>query len=340
MIELERNVKTLDLREMPPFERHGTIFTTWEALPEEHTLRIVNDHDPKPLYYQFEAEQKGNFDWAYEQRGPRDWIVRIRKGLSADARKTAVKSLIKELHAGGDVDDLKEKGKDFLRSVSPTDLALIEQEIIEEGVSRQEMRSLCNLHLDIMKESLEGVEMNLEPGHPCHTLSAEHQEILGFVEKLKPVNQALEKAGGFEDVEDEVKLLRHIAEHLVEADLHHQREEEVLFPAMEKRGVTEPPAIMRDDHVDLKARKKALLELAKSVGAMEYNVFVERVKENSEYIIGALPDHIYKEDNILYPLAVEVIPDEEWGAIKAGCDNIGYCCFTPSYLIEHAEKVD
>jgi uncharacterized protein (DUF2249 family) len=42
-------------------------------------LRIINDHDPRPLYYQFEAEQKGKFEWQYEQQGPVDWIVNIKR---------------------------------------------------------------------------------------------------------------------------------------------------------------------------------------------------------------------------------------------------------------------
>lgn len=46
---------------------------------EGQSLRIINDHDPKPLCYQFEAEQKGRFEWEYEQRGPKDWIVKIKR---------------------------------------------------------------------------------------------------------------------------------------------------------------------------------------------------------------------------------------------------------------------
>lgn len=72
-------IKGLDLREMPPFERHEKIFQEWEGLKAGETLRIINDHDPKPLYYQFDAERKGTFEWQYEKSGPKDWIVRIRK---------------------------------------------------------------------------------------------------------------------------------------------------------------------------------------------------------------------------------------------------------------------
>ena len=72
-------ISTLDLRSMMPFERHEKIFEMWEALKPGETLRIINDHDPKPLHYQFEAEYKDHYEWEYEQNGPKEWIVKIRK---------------------------------------------------------------------------------------------------------------------------------------------------------------------------------------------------------------------------------------------------------------------
>ena len=69
----------LDLRQIMPFERHELIFQKWDALKPGETLRIINDHDPKPLHYQFEAEYKGQYEWAYDQQGPKDWIARIKK---------------------------------------------------------------------------------------------------------------------------------------------------------------------------------------------------------------------------------------------------------------------
>ena len=76
---MEATIKDLDLRQMPPFERHEKIFEIWGGLTAGQTLRIINDHDPKPLYYQFAAEFKGLFEWEYEQKGPSDWIVKIKR---------------------------------------------------------------------------------------------------------------------------------------------------------------------------------------------------------------------------------------------------------------------
>ena len=69
----------LDVRVIPSPQKHPTIFGRWSALAPGESFMLINDHDPKPLYYQFEAEHKDQYRWEYDQQGPRDWIVRITK---------------------------------------------------------------------------------------------------------------------------------------------------------------------------------------------------------------------------------------------------------------------
>jgi uncharacterized protein (DUF2249 family) len=68
--------KTIDVRSVAPAQRHPMIFNTFEALRPGESFVLVNDHDPKPLFYQFQAEYTGQFDWEYLEKGP-DWRVRI-----------------------------------------------------------------------------------------------------------------------------------------------------------------------------------------------------------------------------------------------------------------------
>src|SRR3989338_3717580 len=156
-------IKELDLRNMPPFERHAKIFQMWDALKDNEILKIINDHDPKPLYYHFLAEYENQFEWQYEKQGPKDWIFKIKKIKN---NKAQVKELLKQLHSGADKNKIKERGKTILKNISPTDLALIEQEMIHEGLTRNEMRKLCDVHLEVMKEGLEKTDAkkaNLKP---------------------------------------------------------------------------------------------------------------------------------------------------------------------------------
>ncbi len=67
----------LDVREIVPRERHELIFATFDRLAPGQSFVLINDHDPKPLYYQFQAEQPGKVGWEYLEQGPEVWRVRI-----------------------------------------------------------------------------------------------------------------------------------------------------------------------------------------------------------------------------------------------------------------------
>ena len=70
---------TLDVRALAPRDRHPRIFAAFDALRPGAALRLVNDHDPKPLKYQFAAERAGEVTWEPEQEGPEVWVIRIGK---------------------------------------------------------------------------------------------------------------------------------------------------------------------------------------------------------------------------------------------------------------------
>ena len=67
----------LDVRRFPHGQRHDVIFTAFDALAEGRGFVLVNDHDPKPLHYQFEAQHAGGYSWDYLETGPELWRVRI-----------------------------------------------------------------------------------------------------------------------------------------------------------------------------------------------------------------------------------------------------------------------
>lgn len=68
---------SLDIRTLPPIQRHPLIFQRFEALAPGESFVLVNDHDPKPLFYQFQAEHTGEFTWEYLEQGPAVWQVRL-----------------------------------------------------------------------------------------------------------------------------------------------------------------------------------------------------------------------------------------------------------------------
>jgi uncharacterized protein (DUF2249 family) len=71
------NQDTVDVRALPPAERHPLIFGRFNTLSVGDAFELVNDHDPKPLFYQFKFEHEGQFTWDYLEQGPKVWRVRI-----------------------------------------------------------------------------------------------------------------------------------------------------------------------------------------------------------------------------------------------------------------------
>lgn len=87
MSETQTFKATVDVRTIPPRERHPLIFGTFDELEPGEALLLVNDHDPKPLFYQFQAEARGEFTWDYLEAGPEVWQVRI--GRAGDGTPAA-----------------------------------------------------------------------------------------------------------------------------------------------------------------------------------------------------------------------------------------------------------
>lgn len=74
----------LDVRTIQPRDRHPMIFQTFDNLKVSESFELVNDHDPKPLYYQFTHERAGLFGWEYLEEGPETWRVRITRIQTGD----------------------------------------------------------------------------------------------------------------------------------------------------------------------------------------------------------------------------------------------------------------
>lgn len=238
--------------------------------------------------------------------------------------------LLKCLNAGEDPARVKKETQEFLASIDPKELSLAEQKLIDAGLAPEDLRHLCAAHMEMVGDEVERMKGDPKSRHVIQTMVSEHEKILGFLDELEKVNQTIQKMASCDNEQEEFKRLTDVADHLVGAEPHHQREEEVLFPEIEKRGVFGPPQVMRMEHEELRRRKEELKELAESVDGTEFDTFKKRLDAVAKFITFTLRDHIFKENNILYPTALQVIQeDETWHEMRLECDKIGYCCFTP-----------
>ncbi len=323
-----REMKTIDPRGLEHHEREELIFPSIEELKKDESLRVILEFNPIPLVYLLNVRDE--FEISYEKEGPEEWILVVKRIAPGEDRTEQFKEILQELKEGEVSEEAKEKAKKLLQTVDAKTLAIMEQELIREGVSHDEIRkSLCDIHLEVLKDSLVAKRIEVEAPHPVSTFMEEHKIILETLNELSSLVERLKKIDSFDDMSQELEGLKDISHHLVEAESHHQREEESLFPKLEKHDIVEPPKIMKMDHVEFRKRKQELYKLSHNPEDYEFKAFREKVIELGEYLTRELESHIFKEDNILYQIALQMLSDKEWEDIKRECDKVGYCCFTP-----------
>lgn len=251
---------------------------------------------------------------------------------STDGRKKMLKEMIKQLHEGAPPEQVKEKFKQVIEGTSAEEISRIEQELVKEGMPREELQRLCNVHLAVFAEQVQEEEIHLPLGHPISILIEEHRVLLQRTDRLGLLVGMIEEACDLVYVGDALTELQSIVKEFVEAEKHYQREENVLFPTLEKHGISEPPRIMWMEHDKIREVKKGLRNLTENWNSMKYGDFKEELSKTAKPLCSLLPDHFFKENNVLFPAALQVVTNEEWVDVRKEFDEIGYCSFTPSQV--------
>lgn len=254
----------------------------------------------------------------------------------SEKKKKMLKEIISQLHAGIPPQEVKERFKQVLEGVSSEEIARIEQELVKEGMPREELQRLCDVHMAVFSEHLGKQELKVPQDHPINILLEEHKILLQLLEKLSTTADIVTQACDLVYVGDDIVQMRKIVEELSDAEKHYLREENVLFPVLEKHGITEPPAIMWMEHDKIREKKKQIYSMVQKYDARDFQEFKRNLIENTRTLSSMLSSHISKENTVLYPTALKIISKKEWNDIRRDFDEIGYCCFTPKHLTKTA----
>jgi DUF438 domain-containing protein len=232
------------------------------------------------------------------------------------ARKETLKQLIRELHAGGDPRAIRARFRALVGQVSAAEIAQLEQELIDDGLPVAEVQRLCDVHVAIFGEGLEGeAAPEMTPGHPVHTFKYENFAANEAISLVAAALGELPASAAWE------RAWVHAAQ-LAEIDKIYLRKENLLFPILERHGVSGPSAVMWATHDQIRAGLKAFraaLEAGDAAAA----------RAQWEPLAGAIRAMFTKEEQILYPTALKVLSEAEWVAIRDGSDEIGYCLIRP-----------
>ena len=228
-------------------------------------------------------------------------------------RKNVIKQVIRELHEGKTVEEVKQKFEEAFTGVSASEISEAEQALINEGLPVSEVQRLCDVHSAVFKGSIEEIHRETDPmkipGHPANVLYLENRRLERIIEeKIKPY---LEKG------RESLEAIQNGLEELSVIDIHYSKKENLLFPYMEKYGITAPPKVMWgvDDEIrdDLKTLKSDL----------SYGVFNDELKKGVEELINRINEMIFKEESIMLPMLLDIMTQDEWKKVADDSSEIG-----------------
>ena len=236
-------------------------------------------------------------------------------------RQKILKELILELHDGKSVEDVRERFQELIKGVSTAEISQMEAQLIKEGMKVEEIQRLCDVHAAVFKGSIEEIHHpDQSPGHPIHTFKRENKAVQDLIDNQFRPNT--DKYKNNEDIKfdllDNINLLGDL-------DKHYSRKENLLFPYLEKYGITAPPQVMWgvDDEIreEIKACKKAVSEEKEARS---------KIAEMLEKLIVRIEEMIYKEEHILFPMCMDTLTEDEWLTIEEESAEIGYCITEPA----------
>ena len=241
----------------------------------------------------------------------------------ATIRQELLKDIIRDLHAGVDASVLKKRFLDLIKDIDATEIARMEQKLIEEGMPESEVKRLCDIHVKVFEDSLDKkYKLQMPPGHPVHTYMLENHALEDIIRKTR---ELLDRLGTPPD-EQMFRFSQHelqcLIDSLLQIDLHFLRKENQLFPILETHGVSGPSSVMWALHDDIRKALKSTRSLIRESKAIE---LVTKLRES----LNAITEMIYKEENILFPMAVEILSESDWIKVGKGEEQIGYAWVTP-----------
>lgn len=243
--------------------------------------------------------------------------------LSDEERRRMLKEMVRALHDGDTVESLKARFAEAVGDITPAEIATLEQSLVAEGLPETEIRRLCDLHVELFKGALDCHDRpSMPPGHPVHTYMAENSqaveladEMLSQMDRMGPV--VTKTIWAFSD-----QYLHEAFEDLSNIRIHYTRKEYQLFPLLEENGIEAPPKVMWEVHDDIRSMLRKTAE--------EWDrEQPEATAANLRALCLAIKDMVYKEEHVLFPMALESLSDEQWSRARHGEDEIGYAWVTP-----------
>jgi uncharacterized protein len=248
---------------------------------------------------------------------------------AAQSRKDLLKHLILQLHVGAAPAQVQRQLVRMLGQVPYGLVVEVEQELIEDGMPPEEVARLCHLHGAALQGAVDLSAASVAPpGHPAHTFRQENAALSSELAGLERAVAGLDDLRDGDDAKEAVLAIRARANALTDVEKHYLRKEHLLFPFLEKHGITGPPKVMWAKHDEARALLRGALEAlaAAPATAAEVRAVVALAVAPAAQ---AIRDMIDREESILLPMAQDTLEELEWWEVARQSAEIGFCLVDP-----------
>lgn len=247
---------------------------------------------------------------------------------NSQRRKAKLKELILKLHSGESEESVRKELLDSLSSIPYGEVVEVEQELISEGLPESEVLKLCDAHSAVLQGNVDlSGSKNIPEGHPIDVMLKEN------VELRKVISDALSIIHGIEtekpsNFSDKVLKLRGLFNNLYDVDKHYLRKEYLIFPYLEREGVTGPPKVMWGKHDEIRDLIKGSIEILQAD-----DLSIDDFEASSEIVLKpglkGVAEMVIKEEEILFPMSLDKLTEADWYEIDRQSLEIGYCLYDP-----------
>lgn len=247
---------------------------------------------------------------------------------NSDDRKRKLKELILKLHQGHSESEIRSELMKTLLQIPYGEVVEVEQELIHEGLPEQEVLRLCDVHASVLQGNVDlSAAAHIPDGHPVDVFLKENNELRNLTDQIRSLIQVM-SASDKNVVQTEILHLRGLFNALFDVDKHYKRKEYLLFPFLEQHGITGPPKVMWGKHDEIRELIKGAIELLQAE-----LISADELKASAQIIllpaIQQVADMVYKEEEILLPMAMDKLTSAEWFEIEKQSVEIGFCLYDP-----------
>ncbi len=255
-------------------------------------------------------------------------------------RINALKDIIKHLHSGAPAEQVKIQLRQIVKQTDAGEIMAMEQELMAEGMPVEEVRSMCDLHSQVTREVLVQIPsaQQLAPGHPVDTFRRENDALREALTRLRTALADLRALPDDSEASTPLFQLRQAFNDLMDIEKHYQRKEHALFSFLEKHGITGPSKVMWAKDDEIRAMLKQLGEMLHKPEARAADWKADPYKL-AMTAANAVEEMMFKEEQILLPMSLSTLTEDEWGEIWASSPKYGWCLVEPRVGYAPPEQV-